>query len=142
SASQVDRNVSSAAAIVAKPKPSPRNAKIAAPTARPMPTVSAVTFFFTSRAANSISRRASAEACSATDFAAPPTPPFACCSVTGVCMAPPVENLRQDVAADERRAENNPRLPSLRPLQLRTPTRGRAARRLGGGLGPRGARHL
>src|SRR5436190_14156205 len=125
SASHHGRNVASAAAIVAKTNPRPKSPKIAAPTPIPMPTPSTVTLFFSSSVASSTSTRAIADACSATDFAAPPTPPFACASDAGVCMPPPVEDLRQQVAARQRGADHEPRtqaaarLRLLRPLELR-----------------------
>ena len=53
-----------------------KSATTAAPTPKPMPIPSAVTFFFSSRVASSTSSFAIDEACSATCFAAAPTPPF------------------------------------------------------------------
>src|SRR5205085_5831742 len=126
SASHVERNVASAAAIVAKAKPRPKIPRTAAPTAIPIPIPSATTFFFSSRAASSISRRAIADACSATDFAAPPTPPFACTAVVcdsdmRVGVASPVENLREQVAARERDPDHEPRADPAGALRLLGP---------------------
>ena len=111
SASQVDRNVASAAAIVAKTKPRPKNAKSAAPTPRPIPTAERGHLLLQlerreldleprdrrgvlgdglRRAADSAVRR--------------------CCSDSGgVGMASPVEHLGEHVAARERRADHGPR---------------------------------
>ena len=52
SASQVARNVASAAATVARPKPSAKMPKNAATTSSPMPTPSDATFVFSSAAAS------------------------------------------------------------------------------------------
>src|SRR3954452_19917157 len=93
--SHQSRKVASTAAAVANRKPSMKTAKRAAPTTRPMPTPSAVTFFFSSRTASSISSFAIDDAWSATCFAAPPTPLPLLAAWVG--MAPPVDRLREDV---------------------------------------------
>src|SRR5919109_2929676 len=73
-----------------------------APKARPMPTPSAATFFFSSIDASSSTSRAIVLAFSATSFAAVPR----LTSVSWVGMAPPVDEFRQHDAGDERGADN------------------------------------
>src|SRR3954453_23048597 len=83
---------------------------IAAPTAIPIPVPSAATFRFSSRLASSSSSFAIALAWSATSFAAAPTPPFwLATSVSGGCMAPPVDHLREDDPRREADADHEPR---------------------------------
>src|SRR5439155_2966075 len=137
SASQVARKVANTAAIVANRKPSMKTAKTAAAAPMPMPMPSAATFFFSSRPASSSSSFAIALACSATVFAAAPTPPFCACSVSGVCMASPVDHLRGGDPRRERERGDEPRadpaaarlaLPP-RPAHLRSRRRDPAVRR-------------
>src|SRR5215213_4094893 len=73
------------------------------------------TFALSSSWASSISSRARALACSATCFAAPPTPPL----VPRVGMAPPVDHLREHDADRKRRADDEERVEPF-ALRLRT----------------------
>src|ERR1700755_519736 len=111
SASHQSRNVASPAATVAKRKPSAYTPNSAAPTTRPIPIPSAVTFFFSSSAASSTSSFAIEDAWSATCFATSPTPLLE----AWVGMTSPVDRLREDVPDGERCADHEER---IRPAAL------------------------
>src|ERR687895_425962 len=81
--------------------------KKSAPAPKTAPLPRAVTFVFSSVAASSSSSRASALACSATCFAAPPS---VCSSVAWVCMASPVDHLGDEDAGHERGAQDDERV--------------------------------
>src|SRR5436190_14259415 len=82
----------------------------------PTPTPRFVTFFLSSRVASSSSSLNSALARSATSLAVAPRP---FCSVAGVCMAPPVDDLGQQDSGGECRADDHERArPALHPGRL------------------------
>src|SRR5688500_6147521 len=119
-----------------------------------MPTPSAAIFFLTSSDASSTSRRAMLLAFSATSFAAVPRPmsaPLVSASVSGVGMAPPIDDLRDHDPRGECSSDHEEGLAdasaSLLLLwtgtQLR-PHRSRRGAATGGLVGrrlPPGARH-
>src|SRR5688500_8609682 len=136
SASQVSSTSASATAIVAKPKPSAKSASSPAASPRPAPAPSAPALRFSSRLASSSSSRASVLACSATCFAAPPTPCFSLAPRVG--MSPPVDQLREHRADAEGHSGDDERIgPALRALRLPPAQLGAAGApsRPGAGLG-------
>src|SRR5215207_1293753 len=81
-----------------------------------MPSPRAVVFLFTSRAASSRSSRNHVLACPATFLTAAPMPPR---SVSWVGMAPPVDDLGEDDARNESRADDDHRARTPGALRLR-----------------------
>src|SRR5204862_7854676 len=112
----------SGAEIGAKVKPRPNTANRRPPTPSPIPIPSAAPFFLSSRAASSSSSLARLLACSATCFAAGPTPLFASV-VSRVGMAPPVNHLRQRDPGCKRHGGDQKRVRAAAALQpaLRSP---------------------
>src|SRR5580765_5347745 len=100
SAAHHGRAVAIPAAIVARPKPSANTSSTAAPSARPIPIPSDAILRLTSSAASSSSRRTSELACSETLFTVEPSPAVSC-SVSGVSMASPVDDLGEHDSGDE-----------------------------------------
>src|SRR5215213_2965381 len=96
-----------------------RNAvTIRAPTSRPRPKPRALIFVLSSIDASSTSSRAIALAFSATSFAVVPRPGSSI-SVSGVRMAPPVDQLRDHDARNERSADDEERVRAATSLLLR-----------------------
>src|SRR5262249_7797658 len=110
-AAQGGTTVANPAAIAAKRKPSMNTANNAAPRPNPIPAPKLAAFFFSSRAASSSSSRAREIACSATCFAAGPTPVLG--SVLWVCMSPPVDHFCDHDAGHERCARDHERVQAL-----------------------------
>ena len=129
-ASHVDTVVASAAAIVAKAKPSTKRRNTAATSAKAIPSPRAKTLRLSSIAASSSSSRTIALARSATSLTAAPRPCVPRPSVSWVCMPSPVDPLRQNDARNERCAHHDPRVrPAAVSLRLRPRTELRAGRR-------------
>src|SRR5438034_3359094 len=126
-AAHVGSVVASAAAMVANVNPRAKNANRRPPAPSPIPVPRDWAFFLSSSTASSSSSLARLLACSATCFAAGPTPLFASV-VSRVGMAPPVNHLRQRDPGCKRHRGDQKRVraaaalpPALRSPPLRRP---------------------